>query len=306
LEFLNSLRNEFSFFEYEKYKSDIENIISKHNIIEFYKFSEHKDSIMEDLEKRKLEFKSGVKYSTSLRDLDRVINGLHETDFVVVGARTSTGKTSLCLQMAYNLSKNYPVIYFSTEMPERDLRDRIICNQLGLEYFDIRIGKYTDEVLNMIKEFNRTEKSELYLSFCPSVTFESIKQTVDKISPKFVFIDYIQQIKIRQDKVREIEDFCSSMKILSGEKNCCIIAVSQLSRDLDTLSRRPRLSDLKWSGGQEESADVVLLLSRGNELGNKVYETIIDIAKQRNGPIDSITVAFDSKSMKFADIDRKE
>jgi replicative DNA helicase len=310
--------NTFSEIGVEEIKNKIDKVFMARGSQSSYKFGVGLETIFADIENSKRLFVHGVPHTTTLPDLDQRTGGLEKKTLTVVGAKSSIGKTSLLTQMAYGLARaGNVVLFFTSEMPESEIRNRVLCSELGIGYFKtIRKGDIDELTRNRIQAFiGDTKTVPLLIYFTPALTLEQVENEIDKQKPDFVFIDFIQQMKLpgRSRPDFELSQLCAKMKKVAGQANCGIIVASQFSRAMDKNDRsKPKLSDLKESGGIEISGDLVLLLHRGSQNADHgdpehqrvlSYNTDIWIAKQRNGPADvRIKTLFLTRPMRFVQL----
>lgn len=298
------LTGKFSDIGIEEFRNKIERIYYAKKDHITYKFGDGIQNILEDIDARRNLFLNGIPFSTTIPDLDKLTGGLEKKTLTVIGARSSIGKTSFCTQIAFNLAlRGNTVAFFTSEMPEPEIRNRIMCSELSIDYFStIRQGRIDDERKRRILQFMQDTKTlPLFIFFSPALTYEHLENEVDRIRPDFVFVDFIQQMKLpgRTSPAFEMSELCAKIKKLAGQANIGMIISSQFSRAMDNTERDiPRLSDLKESGGIEISGDLVLLMQRkhansdGSEGHNNIisYDTYIWIGKQRNGPAGEVHV----------------
>jgi len=314
----NSCKEEhFSDIIIEEFKSQIDKVCNSVKSENIYRFGEGLQDFIKDIEDRRALYLNGVPYTTTIRDLDRATGGIEKKSITVIGSKSSIGKTSLATQIAYALaSRSLKILYFTTEMPEKEIRNRIICSELNLNYFNVvRKGIISDEEKQSVLEMtDKVRGIPLHIYFKPGLTYDIIRNETEKEKADFVFVDYLQQMKIKgKDRPdREIAEICNNLKEMAGDCNCGVVILSQFSRQFDKSDReKPKLSDLKESGGIEIAADLVLLLHRHKinyepdiyspEMKRIVsYSTSIIIGKQRNGPSDiEIETEFLVKPMRF-------
>ncbi|MBC7320087.1 replicative DNA helicase [bacterium] len=246
-------------------------------------------------------------YSSSFKELDSLTGGLRKGELIIVASRPSVGKTALILNMMMKLAEeNIPSVLFSLEMDALSIATRMISLSSGIPIFELRNG--SKEV------YQKALESFAYLSSCPIFINDSTLITPSKIKSllrrhkeiRAVFVDYIQLIKMGDDnRVLELSNIVRDLKSIAREFDIPVVAVSQLSRAVEQRqNKRPQLSDLRESGGIEQTADIVLLLYRDDYYSKKekTEDTVpveIDIAKNRNGPLGVIKLMFEKKTNKF-------
>ena len=248
-------------------------------------------------------------YSSSFKELDSLTGGLRKGELIIVASRPSVGKTALILNMIMKLAEErIPSALFSLEMDAISITTRLVSLDSGIPIFELRNGN---------KDlYEKALESLAYLSSCPIFINDSTLITPSKIKSLLrrhkeigaVFVDYIQLIKMGEDnRVLELTNIVKDLKSIAREFDIPVIAVSQLSRAVEQRqNKRPQLSDLRESGGIEQTADIVLLLYREDYYSKKEKDedTVpveVDIAKNRNGPLGVIKLMFEKKTNRFSD-----
>jgi len=260
-------------------------------------------------DKRKELFKNGVIYPTGFPTLDEKTGGLLPKNIWVIGGRTSLGKTALMTNIACNLieKKNIPVIYFSCEMEEVELFDRIISSKTGIESFKIRYGKLNELEMKNVRSFldaNEFYRKKLDICYTPLLDISEIKVIVEDRKPKVIFIDQIQLLKMKGDtRAQAIEDAMYGLKEISSIYDIAIVTASQISRESVKNKSSNTLDPIyfKGSGGIEECATVTteIKLGKGEDKNNSEWRIDLDISKNRFGSVGSIPMIFDRKILKF-------
>ena len=217
---------------------------------------------------------------TGFKSIDNFTNGWQKTDLVIIGGASSMGKTSLALAFAYNAVKcgNIPTAIFSYEMSYRQLIERLISAETGIDNKWIQKGAISHEDLKKIhKASSLIEKLPLYIDDCKRTSLHyvvnRIKQLVITSDVKLVFVDYLQLISAKYKggtREQEISTIARGLKNLAKELNITIVALSQLNRGVGLRNNsKPTLSDLRESGEIEQAADVVILVYRPEYYGIK-------------------------------------
>lgn len=250
--------------------------------------------------------------STGYIDLDSMTAGLHRSELVVVGARPSVGKTNFSLNLVRNIITNSRdlspvVVFFSLEMPQVQLAERLLCCHALVDSHHMRTGRLAaDEIQKLLDAGDELRRHRLYIDDTPSRSVIQIAATCRRIARKhhhdgglsLVVIDYLQLIEPenrRDPRQEQVAQISRRLKILAKELNVPVIALAQVNRAAeDRQDHRPRLSDLRESGAIEADADTVMLLhrpgmyDREDEAAGRILEVLI--AKQRNGPTDDVTL----------------
>lgn len=259
---------------------------------------------------------------TGFIDMDKMLGGIHDSDFLVIGARPGAGKTAMMLGMASNMASKYGkrVGIFSLEMPQDQLVDRIISTKGKIDLWKIRTGHINErdnEWAQMSDVFGTFEEGDIFIDDTAGLTIADIRMKARKMKMEvgldILFIDYIQLIiggaNYRDgNRAQEVAEISRSIKGLAKELQIPIVAGSQLSRLVENRNdRRPQLSDLRESGAIEQDADVVIFLHR-EEMYDKDTEkkgiADIIIAKHRNGPTGAFDLAWLQDFASFENLER--
>ncbi|MEW5900823.1 MAG: replicative DNA helicase, partial [Acidobacteriota bacterium] len=256
---------------------------------------------------------------TGFRDLDNLTSGFQKSEFVVVAARPSMGKTALCLNVSQyvGLHTSYGVGFFSMEMAKEQILIRMLCADSQLDIKRVRTGFINEREFEKLKlSAEAISQARIFLDETPGLTVMEVKAKTRRLKMEgnldVVFIDYIQLMRPGgrfENRNQEMAFISRSLKELAKELQIPVVGISQLSRAPEKGRRepRPQLSDLRESGAIEQDADVVIFIYRP-ELYQPQDETLrgiaeVNVAKQRNGPTDSIKLAFLNKYALFKDAD---
>jgi replicative DNA helicase len=275
----------------------------------------------EDIEQRSANLDgSGVTgIPSGYDDLDRMTAGFQNSDFIVVGARPSVGKTAFALNIGRNAARiaNKGVAIFSLEMSERQLGSRMISAEMNIDAGRIRTGHLAcDDWEKLTMAVSLLSEYPIYIDDTPGITVPEIRAKCRKLKKDegigMILIDYLQLIEAAHrsgiNRQQEISEITRSLKQLAKELDIPVIALSQLSRGVEQRQdKRPMMSDLRESGSIEQDADIVAFLYR-DDYYNKESEKegIIEviIAKQRNGATGTVELAFLKNYNKFVSLDR--
>ena len=257
--------------------------------------------------------KSSSKYMTGIIDLDKVTNGLHEEEFTVIGARPGTGKTTLALKIAYNIAiDNVKVAIVSLEMSEIQLTQKMISRLSRVDSNRIRNGTLTDEELQKVSEATAKIFDLPIFINTKARNIQQIEAYARRLKNKedlgLLIIDYIQLVKSinkTQSREQEVAEITRTLKLLSNELKIPIIGLCQLNRN--AARNKPILADLRESGAIEQDADNVIFLYKKDENAeNKLVEDIvIDLQKQRAGPLAEVVVRFNKRISEFTNLIRR-
>lgn len=253
--------------------------------------------------------------SSGFYDLDSMTQGFQKSDLIIIAGRPSMGKTAFSLNIAINIVKNQklPVLFFNLEMSKEQLIYRLLSNETKITNTRLRSGNIRKndwlELGNAIKIFSRLpffidDRATLSIS---DIRLKIKKLLFDETKIGLIIIDYLQLMQnsnlSSDNRVQELSQITRSLKIIAREFKIPVIALSQLSRNVENrLNKRPILSDLRESGSIEQDADLVLMLYRDNYYNlNKSQTdfTELIISKHRNGPIGTIKLNFDSSCTRF-------
>ena len=275
---------------------------------------------------------------TGLRDLDDRLGGLHQSDLIIIAGRPSMGKTSLATNIAFNAAKKLQdngkkstIAFFSLEMSSEQLSTRILAEQSRIRSNDIRRGKISDEQFDKFIETSKNiAELPLYIDETPALSIAAMSNRARRIKRLFglemIIVDYIQLMKgttLNKDgRVQEISQITQGLKAIAKELSIPVIALSQLSRQVEQRDdHKPQLSDLRESGSIEQDADVVMFVYREGyylqrkepreatvehaEWQAKMNEVShlaeIIIGKQRHGPVGKVMLEFEEQFTKFKD-----
>ena len=252
--------------------------------------------------------------ATGFTDLDKMTDGLHGGEMIVIAARPSMGKTSLAMNVVEHavLQQKLPVGVFSLEMTAESLVLRVLCSQARVNLRSIREGFMTEsDFPKLTSAAGKLSNAPLFIDDTPGLSILQLRARARRLwqqyGVKLFVIDYLQLLhstarRAQENRQQEIADISSGIKALAKELNVPVIVLSQLNRELERdKSRKPRLSDLRESGSIEQDADVVGLLykpSGGEDDEGGVSEepdgvpVNLLIAKQRNGPTGDVNLTF--------------
>lgn len=255
-----------------------------------------------------------VGLSTGFDDLDKMTSGLNNSDLIILAARPAMGKTAFSLNLLLNVAKkeNKSVLFFSLEMSSSQLYQRLLAIEAGVPLQNIRNGYLDDDAWQNIGiATGRLTNTKIFIGDLPNVTVLEIRSLARKLKSRgeldLIVIDYLQLIKgtgkSGDNRQQEISDISRALKGLARELDIPIIALSQLSRAVESrMDKRPMLSDLRESGAIEQDADIVAFLYREEyyipETENKGITELI-IGKQRNGSTGTVKLNFLEAFTKF-------
>ncbi len=257
---------------------------------------------------------------TGFKVLDRMTNGLQPSDLIIVAARPSMGKTAFCLNIARNAATEGTTVgFFSLEMSREQLALRLLSAEAAVDQHRLRNGELDDEHWGRLTNgLAKLSNTPIYIDDTPNIQLVELRSRARRLQAEhelgLIIIDYLQLMSLPErrrqqgNRQEEISEISRSLKQLARELRCPIMALSQLSRAVESRQdKRPMLSDLRESGAIEQDADLVAFLYRDDYYDNdsekkNVCEVIL--AKQRNGPVGSVELAFIKEIGKFFDPDR--
>lgn len=255
--------------------------------------------------------------ATGYHDLDELLSGLQPSSLVIVGARPATGKTAFALGMAAHaaLESRRPVLLFSLEMSHLEITQRLLGAEARVDSTHLRNGRLTEGDWTKISHaIGRLAEAPLYIDDNPQVTVMEIRAKARRLKSRLgdlgmVVVDYLQLMTGRssaENRQVEVSEISRGLKILARELETPVVALSQLSRQLESRAdKRPMLSDLRESGSLEQDADVVMFLYR-DELYNSESPdrgtAEVLVTKHRSGPTGMVRLAFLDHHTRFANM----
>ncbi|MDX9826752.1 MAG: replicative DNA helicase [Spirochaetia bacterium] len=254
---------------------------------------------------------------SGLTDLDAMTSGFQNSEFIVIGARPSVGKTALALSFTAHIAIDckIPAAFFSLEMSERALMNRIISSEALVPGERIRTGRLRSSDLNdLMDAAGRIYEAPLYIVDMPNMKLLELRTMARRLvlerGVKIIFVDYITLITHENAELprwEQISAISRSLKSLARELDIPIVALSQLKREAE--GKQPNLADVRESGSIEQDADLILFLHRDREINktqdqrSEQIETELIVAKQRNGPIGKTNVWFKPSYAKFVNME---
>ncbi len=258
---------------------------------------------------------------TGFKDLDLKLAGLQKSDLIIIAARPSMGKTSLVMNIAENIAveDKIPVGIFSLEMSKEQLVERLLSSQSGIDSWKLRTGNLSDEDFPKIGyAMGILSEAPLFIDDSPVATVMEIRAKARRLQMEqglgLIIIDYLQLMEGTRhgsdsNRVQEISEISRSLKTLARELEVPVVALSQLSRAVESRQPKiPMLSDLRESGSIEQDADVVMFIYREDYYDKDTDRkgiTDILIRKHRNGPTGEVELFFHPEQMRFRDLDKK-
>ncbi|HRK40842.1 MAG TPA: replicative DNA helicase [Candidatus Saccharibacteria bacterium] len=257
---------------------------------------------------------------TGWRDLDNMTAGLQQSDLIILAARPAMGKTTLVTNLAYNVATKAKksVLFFSLEMSKEQLVDRMLADASGVDAWNIRTGNLSDDDFEKLSHaMGEMAEAPIYIDDTPGVTVLEMRTKARREAHNnplgLIIIDYLQlmQGSGRGDgnRVQEVSEISRGLKLIARELNVPVIALSQLSRTVETRNPQvPQLSDLRESGSIEQDADIVMFIYREayyNPETERQNVTDLIIAKHRNGPVGKVELYFHPERLRFMSLDKQ-
>ena len=306
----------------EKTEKSIFELLQKRNTGDYVPIRQVVMNALDRIEKASRNKGTVTGIPTGFIDLDYKLSGLQPSDLILVAARPSMGKTAFVLNIAQYIAfkKNKAVAIFSLEMSKEQLVNRLFSLESQVDAQSLRTGNMKDsDWEKLIEGAGVIGKSKLIIDDTPGISISELRSKCRKYKLEhgldIIIIDYLQLMtgsvgKSSESRQQEISEISRALKGLARELNVPVIALSQLSRAVESRpDKRPMLSDLRESGAIEQDADVVMFIYR-DEYYNKDSEfkkqAEIIIAKQRNGPVGTVNLAWLGEYTKFANLSRQE
>lgn len=260
----------------------------------------------------------GVK--TGYRDIDNMTAGLQKSDLLILAARPAMGKSTFALNLAYNIAskEKQPVLVFSLEMSKEQLVDRMLADAAGVDAWNIRTGNLSDEDFeNISQAMGEMAEAPIYIDDTPGLTVLEMRTKARREAHNqplgLIIVDYLQLMQGSgrggDNRVQEVSEISRGLKLIAREMNVPVIALSQLSRTVESRNPQiPLLSDLRESGSIEQDADIVMFLYREdyyNPETDRQHVTDLIFAKHRNGPTGKVELYFHPERLRFMSLDKQ-
>ena len=284
-------------------------------------FASIKDVIKDNIETidklyQRKEYVTGI--ATGFHDLDVITAGLQSSDLIIIGGRPSMGKSAFmcCMAEHAGVALKMPVVIFSLEMSKEQLVQRMLCSHARVDAHKARTGFLSQaDWPKLTTAAGKLSEAQIFIDDTPGISVMELRAKSRRLKSRhdigLIILDYLQLmqgVSRPESRQQEISEISRSLKALARELHVPLIAISQLSRAVESRDNRPKLSDLRESGAIEQDADVVMLLLR-EEYYNPTEENMgkaeIIIAKQRNGPTGSVVLAFLKEYTRFENLAKK-
>ena len=299
-------------------------------------FVSFRDSVAESIKSIDAAWKKGglSGVTTGLRDMDKMLGGMHASDLIILAGRPSMGKTSLATNMAFNAAKaGVPVAFFSLEMSSEQLATRILAEETEIASEKLRRGDITDDEFTrkIVPASKELAQLPFYIDDTGAISISLLRSRARRLKRTnnigMIIVDYLQLVRgsnsrRNDNRVQEISEVTQALKALAKDLQVPVIALSQLSRAVESRDdKRPQLSDLRESGAIEQDADVVMFVFREEYYEMRKQPAMdtpehiawqekmdrianlaeVIIGKQRHGPIGRVVLHFESAFTKFSD-----
>lgn len=260
-------------------------------------------------------------YKTGFVDLDRLTAGFHRSDLIVLAARPAMGKTALALNFAHNVASinKQAVLIFSLEMGREQLINRMLANTSGINSFKLETGNFSGDDFTKISEaMAELSEDKIFIDDTPGLTVLEMRTKARRKAHEqplgLIIVDYLQLMsssskRAQDNRVQEVSEISRGLKLIARELNVPVIALSQLSRSVESRSPQvPMLSDLRESGSIEQDADIVMFMYREDYYNPETERqniTDLIVAKHRRGATGKIELFFDKERVRFVSLDRE-
>lgn len=292
----------------------------KHGIVSLESILTESFDRLDELHKDKNQMR-GI--PTGFVDLDKMLAGLQRSDLIVLAARPSLGKTALALNIAHKITTEakQPVLIFSLEMSKEQLVDRLLAIESGVDAWSLRTGNLNDSDFEKIGQaMGALSEAQMFIDDTPSISVSELRTKARREGHKrqlgLIIVDYLQLMsgghKFGSDvnRVQEVSEISRGLKGVARELNVPVLALSQLSRSVESRNPQiPQLADLRESGSIEQDADVVAFIYREdfyNPDTDRKNITDIIVKKHRNGPTGAIELYFDREKQRFRSLESRQ
>jgi replicative DNA helicase len=251
---------------------------------------------------------------TGFPDLDETLAGMQDSNLIILAARPGVGKTALALNIGLFAAFKHkmPVGFFSLEMSKEELMDRLLVSQAEIDAWKMKTGRLDEDEFSRLSDaMGQLYETPLFIDDTPGMSILEMRTKARRLQAehglKLVVVDYLQLAKPTRNldnRVQEVSEISQGLKNLARELKVPVLALSQLSRQVESRGiKKPQLADLRESGAIEQDADVVMFLWREND--EDLENMSLDIAKHRNGPLKSIKLRFRGDRIKFYGVEGK-
>ncbi len=259
--------------------------------------------------------------TTGWRDLDNMTAGLQRSDLIILAARPAMGKSTLVSNLAYSVAsrEKQAALFFSLEMSKEQLVDRMLAETAGVDAWNIRTGNLSDSDFEKLSNaMGEMAETPIYIDDTPGLSVLEMRTKARRVAHTMplgvIIVDYLQLMRgsaksYSDNRVQEVSEISRGLKLIARELNVPVIALSQLSRSVESRNPQiPQLADLRESGSIEQDADIVMFIYREdyyNPETDRQHITDLIIAKHRNGPTGRVELYFHPERLKFMSLEKK-
>lgn len=250
---------------------------------------------------------------TGFKDLDNLLAGMQKSNLLILAARPGVGKSTLAMNISHHLAVKHkrPVGYFSLEMSKEELVDRLLVSQADIDAWKLKTGKLSeDDFTKLSNAMGVLAEAPLYIDDTPGASILEMRTKARRlqvdVGVDLIVVDYMQLGKSRnlENRVQEVAEISQGLKNLARELKVPVLALSQLSRAVESRgTKRPVLADLRESGSIEQDADVVMFLWREDD--DNTEKVFLDISKHRNGALGQVELYFRGDRVRFYGMENK-
>ncbi len=251
---------------------------------------------------------------SGFEDLDATLAGMQDSNLLILAARPGVGKTALALNIAQNAAWKYklPVGFFSLEMSKEELMDRLLVSQAEIDAWKMKTGRLDEDEFSRLSDaMGELYETPLYIDDTPGMSILEMRTKARRLQAehglRLIIVDYLQLARPTRNldnRVQEVSEISQGLKNLARELKIPVLALSQLSRQVESRGiKKPQLADLRESGAIEQDADVVMFMWREND--EDMENMTLDIAKHRNGPLRTVKLRFRGDRIKFYGVEGK-
>lgn len=250
---------------------------------------------------------------TGFRDLDSKLAGFQDSNLIILASRPGQGKTSITLNIAQHVAvdKGLPVGFFSLEMSQEELVDRLLVGQADIDAWKLKTGRLDEKDFDRLSiAMGQLAEAPLYIDDTPGISISEIRTKARRLQMehglKLMVVDYLQLIQGRniENRVQVVSEISQQLKNIARELKIPVLAISQLSRNVESRgTRKPQLADLRDSGAIEQDADVVMFLYREDPEKPEIVK--LDIQKHRNGATGEIDLLFRGDRVRFYGMEKQ-
>jgi replicative DNA helicase len=300
----------------DRAQAEVYSVTERRSSEDYIPLSEIMEGALDEIEAISSRGGTMVGVPTSFTDLDRLTNGLHPGQLVVLAARPAIGKSTLGLDLARSASIRHGMtsVIFSLEMARNEITMRLLSAEARVALHHMRSGTMSDDDwTRLARKMSEVASAPLFIDDSPNMSMMEIRAKCRRLKQrndlKLVVVDYLQLMtsgRRVESRQQEVAEFSRSLKLLAKELEVPVVAISQLNRGPEQRTdKRPMMSDLRESGSIEQDADVVILLHREDAYERespRAGEADLIVAKHRNGPTSTVTVAFQGHYSRFVDM----